>query len=81
MKYILNLIKFLLITLGGIIIFFPIILVYMYIADDKDACLDTGYCKEGLFLNLNGKRVMVNEQSCIENNGKWLSVENICQFK
>ena len=48
--------------------------------DPKDVCLDSGYCKEGLSLNINGKTVLIYEQTCIENNGKWLSAKRVCKF-
>ena len=48
--------------------------------DTKDACLDSGYCKEELSLNINGKTILINEQTCIENNGEWLSIKKVCQF-
>ena len=48
--------------------------------DPKDTCLDSGYCKEGLLLNINEKTILINEQTCIENNGKWLSVKKVCNF-
>ncbi len=48
--------------------------------DPMDGCMDVGYCKEGLLLNINEKTILINEQTCIENNGKWLSVKKVCKF-
>ena len=55
-------------------------LVIVAALDPKDACLDSGYCKEELSLNINGKTILINEQTCIENDGKWLSAKRICKF-
>ena len=65
-------------------ILFLLIFISLVIAtglDPKDACLDSGYCKEELSLNINGKTILINEQTCIENDGKWLEDRKVCQFK
>lgn len=47
--------------------------------DDKDMCLDSGYCKFGLKLNIDGQEITIIESSCLENNGE--IKKNICIFK
>lgn len=61
---------------------FILFVLYIIIvsADHYDVCLDSGYCKEGLALNINGKAILINEQTCIKNNGKWFSIKKVCQF-
>lgn len=49
--------------------------------DDKDVCLDTGFCKEGINVNIKGIRIVVNEQSCVDNFGIWDSDKKVCRFK
>ena len=49
--------------------------------DDKDFCLDTGYCKEGLTLNIEGVRITVDEYTCKKYSGIWYSNRKICNFK
>ena len=50
-------------------------------SDPLDSCLDSGYCKEGLPLNIEGKKITVNKQTCLENNGKWIEDRKVCQFR
>lgn len=54
---------------------------FTHFYDPQDACLDSGYCKEGLPLNIEGKKIIVNEQTCLENNGIWYSNKKVCHFK
>ena len=49
--------------------------------DPLDSCVDSGYCKEGLPLNIEGKKITVNKQTCLENDGKWIEDRRVCQFK
>lgn len=69
------------IILGIIFILFSFVLLHRYLTDDVDTCLDIGFCKEGLPLNIEGKKVIVNKQTCIENNGIWYSDKKVCHFK
>lgn len=79
-KNIFRKLKFIIITLllfilAGIVIFCVIS------SDPLDSCLDSGYCKEGLPLNIEGKKITVNKQTCLENDGKWIEDRKVCQFK
>ena len=49
-------------------------------SDPMDSCIDVAYCKEGLQLNINNKKITVNKQTCVENNGYWYDDRKICQF-
>ena len=49
--------------------------------DDKDACLDSGWCKEGMQVNNENGCFIVNEKSCIQNNGIWKPNKKVCHFK
>ena len=73
--------KFVIVILGSLIILLPFILLYLYLTDDMDTCLDVGYCKEGLPLNVEGKEIIITEQTCKDNNGIWYSDKKVCQFK
>lgn len=66
-----------------IIVFTVLIMLIISIIfyDPQDACLDSSYCKEGLPLNIEGKKITVNKQTCIENNGIWYSDKKNCHFK
>ena len=52
-----------------------------YLNDDKDICLDTGICKEGLIINTENGQITVNENTCAENKGKWINKDKACMFK
>ena len=62
-------------------IFAAFIFLFNCIYDDMDACMDTGTCKEGLSLNINGRQIIVNEKTCTEENGTWTEKRKTCQFK
>ena len=71
-----------------LILFLAFICIYIicisflnYISDDKDICLDTGICKEGLTLNIENNQITVNEKTCTNNKGKWIDKDKICIFK
>lgn len=49
-------------------------------SNPMDSCMDVAYCKEGLQLNINNKKITVNKQTCVENNGYWYDDRKICQF-
>ena len=69
-----TLISFLLFAIG-------IIIMLIISSDPMDGCLDIGYCKEGLLLSIEGKKITVNKQTCLENDGKWIEGRKVCQFK
>ena len=67
-----------------VFVVFLIFLGTLFLADlllgEKDFCLDTGCCKEGLVLNTEKGKIVVNEITCKENNGTWDSKHRRCQF-
>lgn len=69
------------ITLIPFVLFVIGIIVMLIISSDPmDGCMDVGYCKEGLPLNIEGKKITVNKQTCLENDGKWLEGRKVCKF-
>ncbi len=81
MKKSFNIIKNIIIIVGGILILSPFIFLYRYITDNQDTCLDISVCKEGLPLNIEGKKIIINKQTCKENNGTWHPDKKVCHFK
>ena len=73
-KYVIGLSIALSILLIGTILIF-------YITDNKDLCLDTGYCKEGLSLNTEFGQITVNQETCIKAHGTWIYDKKYCKFK
>ena len=70
------------IALISFVLFIISIIIMLIISSDPmDGCMDVGYCKEGLLLNVGNKKITVNKQTCIENDGKWLEDRKVCQFK
>ena len=79
-KNIFRKLKFIIITL--LLFILAVIVIFCVISSDPlDSCLDSGYCKEGLPLNIEGKKITVNKQTCLEKDGKWIEDRNVCQFK
>ena len=87
MKILKNIIMFILKLLRLFAIFVLALFVVLIIgiaiisSDPMDGCTDVGYCKEGLPLNIEGKKITVNKQTCLENDGKWIEDRKVCQFK
>lgn len=77
--FFLNLATFFLLALCSVII-------ALEIFDPKgmaeDICLDTGYCEEGIMLNgcFGKESCVINKQTCLQMNGKWLEEARVCQL-
>lgn len=68
-----------LVILIAVIAGISFVLLFNYIYDDKDACLDSGVCKEGLTLRMNdGKEIIINKDTCIQYNGEWREKRRDC---
>ena len=87
MKILKNIITFILKLLRLFAIFVLALFVVLIIgiaiisSDPMDGCMDVGYCKEGLPLNIGNKKIIVNKQTCFENEGKWLEDRKVCKFR
>ena len=55
----------------AVVLSIPVILFVNYLFDDLDFCLDTGYCKEGLTLNTEKGKIIVNKETCSDHDGIW----------
>lgn len=68
-------------TITTIIMFFIAFIAYeILIIDNQDLCLDSGVCKAGIELNTEKGKIIINKQTCQENNGKWQPEFNQCKF-
>ena len=81
-----NIIKFILKLVGIFVVFLVGLFILLVIgiaiisSDPMDGCMDVGYCKEGLPLNIDNKKIIINKQPCLENDGKWLEDRKVCKF-
>ncbi len=57
-----------------------VIIMFIISSDPMDDCMDVGYCKEGLPLNIGDKKITINKQTCLENDGQWLENRKVCKF-
>ena len=64
----------------AIVLSIPVILFVNYLFDDLDFCLDTGVCQEGLSLNTEKGKIIVNKDTCLDHNGKWDEKYTRCHF-
>lgn len=72
-----NIIKFVLIFF----VFTLSLVVYLYFTDKKDSCLDTGICSEGVEINTQYGKIMVNEESCLKYHWVWNKDKQWCDFR
>ena len=71
----------LLLKFSSFIIIILLFITLLFSSKDKDVCLDTGFCKEGLEVNTRGYTIIINEQTCKANEGIWITKKKICNFK
>ncbi len=64
-----------------IIVATVLFILYLHIYDAKDACLDLGFCKEGLILNTENGQIVINEKTCKQENGVWDNKKKVCRFQ
>ena len=64
----------------AIVLSIQVILFVNYLFDDLDFCLDTGVCQEGLSLNTEKGKIIVNKDTCLDHNGKWDEKYTRCHF-
>lgn len=58
-----------------------ILCIYIYWNDDKDICLDTSLCKEGLEVNTEYGLIKINKENCIKYNWKWIENSKMCNMQ
>ena len=60
-----------------------IILIFGYklMYSDKDFCLDTGVCVQGLKVNTEYGLIIVNKENCIKYNWIWDNKSKTCRMK
>jgi len=72
------------IILFSLIIFIPMIAVFMWYKNiynsDLDICLDSGICKEGTEINTEYGKIKINKFNCIKHNWKWDDINSTCKL-
>ena len=49
--------------------------------DPKTECIEDGNCKEGLSIKVDkDKTIIINKDTCLENNGNWYEETKMCIF-
>ena len=56
-------------------------LFVFYFFDEKDYCLDTNICKEGLSINTEYGLLKINKSNCLKYNWKWNDKFKTCNMK
>lgn len=52
-----------------------------YIKDDKEFCLDTGRCVEGLEINTEYGRIKINKENCVKYGWQWDDEKKWCNTR
>ena len=71
---------FKIIVLSFLILFILIFGVFYVIKDDKDICLDSGICREGLIINTQYGEISINKENCIKYNWLWNDEKRFCKI-
>ena len=61
-------------------LFICIIFVLLNIQFDT-LCAEDNYCRQGSTKYINNTKIIVSENTCLENNGVWISSKKRCDFK
>ena len=72
---------FKIIILSFLILFILIFGVFYVIKDDKDICLDSGICREGLIINTKYGEISINKENCIKYNWLWNDEKRFCKIE
>ena len=72
---------FKIIVLSFLILFILIFGVFYVIKDDKDICLDSGICREGLIINTQYGEISINKENCIKYNWLWNDEKQFCKIE
>ena len=72
---------FKIIVLSFLILFILIFGVFYVIKDDKDICLDSGICREGLIINTQYGEISINKENCIKYNWLWNNEKRFCKIE
>jgi hypothetical protein len=69
----------------GLIIFLILLVILAIILSPilpkSDYCLEDGDCKAGRIIIINNKEILINKNSCIENNWDWHEKSQYCKIK
>ena len=49
-----------------------------YLHSDNDTCLDTSICREGLKINTEYGKIIINKASCLKYGWRWIENSNAC---
>ena len=72
---------FKIIVLSFLILFILIFGVFYVIKNDKDICLDSGICREGLIINTQYGEISINKENCIKYNWLWNDEKRFCKIE
>ena len=72
---------FKIIVLSFLILFILIFGVFYVIKVDKDICLDSGICREGLIINTQYREISINKENCIKYNWLWNDEKRFCKIE
>lgn len=72
---------FKIIALSLLILLILVFSVFYVIKDDKDICLDSGICKEGLDVNIQYGEITINKENCIKYNWLWNDEKRFCKIE
>ena len=63
-----------------LLIYFIYLILIALIDIDKDTCLDSSFCKEGLEINTEYGLVKINKENCLKYNWFWDDEKKSCNL-
>lgn len=78
--------KILFILVSSIVVFLMFIAlgifgIFYFIKDDKDFCMDSGICKEGLEFNTEHGTIIITKENCKKYRWVWDEIQSTCFIK
>lgn len=63
-----------------VLLFFGIIFFTKILCSDLEFCLDSSFCKEGLKINTEYGKILINKENCIKYNWQWDAEHKWCDM-
>lgn len=60
---------------------FSFVILFATYTDEKDFCMDTGICKDGMNVNTKYGKIIIDKENCIKHKWIWNEEKSFCKIK